>query len=441
MYGIALVSSFAIGLGIAISNGAYSLPAALCIAAALILLGVPWLRAVRGKRTPPGSDLRATLLAAAVLAIGMAWIGMNDERLVLYAVRPWYIALAALGGLGTLVASYVPAIVRGTRENPLFCDARFAVALLLVLVGGFDAIHASPAPKVDVWELEQQGADVLARGDNPYTHVAVKNSAPTKEALPDVPYVYTPVQLYVTVPAKRLAGDVRYAMLVAIVIAGAAMRFVASRTMPNAPAFARDAPALFYFLSPKLFFVIEQAWTEPVSVMFAALVLAAFVAKRPLATAVLLGLLFATKQTMIWIVPTAWLLLSLRPWQAATAFGVAGATALPFAGNFHALKYALLDFQNLLPPRRDGLTLGTMLDDLFGFGLPGVLGFVFAAVACGVSAWRLKGRPGAFVPAAAFTLLTFFFFNKWAFANYYFLTMGLAALAASLPEKALEPTC
>ena len=217
-------------------------------------------------------------------------------------------------------------------------------------------------------------------------------------------------------------------------IAGAAMRFVASRTLPDAPAFARDAPALFYFLSPKLFFVLEQAWTEPVSVMLAALVIAAWVAKKPLATAILLGLLFATKQTMIWIVPTAWLLLSLRPWQAATAFGVAGATALPFLGNLHALKYALLDFQNLLPPRKDGLTLSTTLDDLFGFGLPGVLGFLFAAATCGVSAWKLKGRAKAFVPTAAFTLLVFFFFNKWAFANYYFLTMGLAALAATMPE-------
>ncbi|MEO8800129.1 MAG: hypothetical protein ABI551_19705, partial [Polyangiaceae bacterium] len=61
MYGIALVSSFAIGLGIAISNGAYALPAALCIIAALVMLGSPWLRAVRGKKAPPGSDLRATL--------------------------------------------------------------------------------------------------------------------------------------------------------------------------------------------------------------------------------------------------------------------------------------------------------------------------------------------------------------------------------------------
>ncbi|MEO8796313.1 MAG: hypothetical protein ABI551_00380, partial [Polyangiaceae bacterium] len=165
------------------------------------------------------------------------------------------------------------------------------------------------------------------------------------------------------------------------------------------------------------------------------------VAKRPLTTAILLGLLFATKQTMIWIVPTAWLLLSLRPWQAATSFGVAGATTLPFVGDLHALKYALLDFQSLLPARRDGLTMSTMLDDLFGFGLPGVLGFVFAAVVCGVSAWRLRGRAGAFVPTAAFTLLTFFFFNKWAFANYYFLTMGLAALAATLPllEPKAEP--
>ncbi|MEO8876840.1 MAG: hypothetical protein ABI461_14700, partial [Polyangiaceae bacterium] len=240
----------------------------------------------------------------------------------------------------------------------------------------------------------------------------------------------------VTLPAKKAFGDVRYAMLAAVMIAGCALRFLARKATAgtNAPSFAEDAPAFFYFLTPKLFFVIEQAWTEPISVMFACLAVAAHVGKKPISAAILFGLLFATKQTMIWVVPIAWFVVALRPWQIATAFGTAGATALPFLiSNFHAMKYALFDFQNLLPPRKDGLTLHTAVADIFGLELPGALGFLFAATACGISAWRLRGRLADFAPAAAFTLLVFFFFNKWAFANYYFLTLGIATLSAAVP--------
>ncbi len=435
-YAAALSASFAIGLGIAISNGAYSVPAAACIAFALAVLGPRWAARVRGKERATGDlDLRALLLFAACGAFVLAWIAINDERLVLCATRRWRYAETSLIALATVVTTYVPAILRGTVEMKSFRDARFILILACVLIGGVDTIRSSPHPDVDVWVLEQQGADILARGENPYTRVSVQNTAPGHVG-PNVPYVYTPLQLFVTLPAKKLAGDVRYAMVLAVLIAGCAMRFLARRTLEHAPSFAEDAPALFYFLTPKLFFVIEQAWTEPISVMFAALAIAAHVRKKPLLAAILFGLLFATKQTMIWVVPIAWFVVGLRPWQAATAFATTGATALPFMlSNFHAMKYALFDFQNLLPPRKDGLTLHTAVADIFGIELPGALGFLLAALACAISARRLRGQRGEFAPAAAFTLLVFFFFNKWAFANYYFLTMGLASLAAAVPDK------
>jgi hypothetical protein len=431
----ALSASFAIGLGIAISNGAYSIPAAICIAIALTVLGVRWLSRVRGVEAQPSErDFRATLLFAACGAFTLAWVGINDERLVLNATRPWRITETSLVALASVLTTYVTAILRGTAEAKWFRDARFVLILTCVLAGGIDAIRSSPHPDVDVWVLEQQGADILARGENPYTHVSVQNTAPGHVG-PNVPYVYTPLQLFVTLPAKKIAGDVRYAMLLSVLVAGCAMRLLARRTLGGTSSFAEDAPALFYFLTPKLFFVIEQAWTEPISVMFASLAVLAHVRKKPVLTAIAFGLLFATKQTMIWVVPIAWFVVGLRPWQAATAFATAGATALPFVSNLRAMKYALFDFQNLLPPRKDGLTLHTAVADIFGFELPGALGFLLAAAACAISARRLRGKLGELAPAAAFTLLVFFFFNKWAFANYYFLTMGIASLAAAVPDE------
>ena len=437
-----LAASMCVGIGVEISNGHYSLPALLAVGLALGLVGSHWIRRMRRPTLEDDaeSDPRALMLLVAAGIIAMLWIAMNDERLVLYAVRPWRVTIAALCGMGIVVASYVPAIVRGTAEDRAFRHVRFGLLLACVLAGGIDAIRASPVPAVDVWVVEMEGADALLHGKNPFEVVSVQSTAPN-HAGPNSPYVYTPLQLFVTTPAKAIAGDVRYAMLAAILVAGCAMRFAARRGSPEGPSFAEDAPALCYFATPKLFFILEQAWTEPVSVMFASLVVAAWVAKRPVITSVLLGLAFATKQTMIWMIPIACTALSMAPAHVALALGVAAATAAPFAiADFHALKYAQLDYLNLLPPRDDGLTLRTAMIDMFGVVLPGVIGFGLAALASGLSAWRFRARPSDFLPAAVFSLLVFFFFNKYAFANYYFLTIGLAALAAAVPRAEARPT-
>jgi len=59
---------------------------------------------------------------------------------------------------------------------------------------------------------------------------------------------------------------------------------------------------------------------------------------------------------------------------------------------------------------------------------------VLAAIASALSAWRFRGRASELLPSTVFALLLFFFFNKYAFANYYFLTIGLSALVAAVPD-------
>ncbi len=431
-----LAASMCIGVAVEISDGHYSLPALLAVAIALALVAVHWARRMlRPTEEDAAGDSRAPMLLVAAGVIAMLWLAMNDERLVLYAVRPWRLTIVALCTMGIAVASYVPAILRGTAENQDFRHVRFAVILACVFAGGVDTIRASPIPAVDVWVVEMDGADALMHGKNPFAVVSVKSTAPN-HAGPNSPYVYTPLQLFITTPAKAIAGDIRYAMLVAILVAGCAMRFATRRVWEDGPSFAEDAPALCYFATPKLFFILEQAWTEPVSVMFVSLVVAAHAAKRPLATSILLGLAFATKQSMIWMIPIACTALSLSLAQIAVAFGVAAATIAPFAfADFHALKFAQLDYLKLLPPRDDGLTLRTAMLDLFDIEIPGAIGFGLAAIASAASAWRFRGRASELLPCTVFALLVFFFFNKYAFANYYFLTIGLSALVATLPDS------
>lgn len=83
--------------------------------------------------------------------------------------------------------------------------------------------------------------------------------------------------------------------------------------------------------------------------------------------------------------------------------------------------------------------------------VPGGLGFVLAASVAGASMWWMKPSVSRLTVSLAATYTVFFAFNKWAFANYYFLMAGLSALAAAsachvagtgirLPESDTEPS-
>jgi len=204
---------------------------------------------------------------------------------------------------------------------------------------------------------------------------------------------------------------------------------VAPRPLPS---LYEDAPALFIWLSPKLFFILEQAWVDPLQIMLISLTVAAHVSKRPILAAVLMGLTLTAKQTMFWMVGLGGLMLgfSLRQWLITVAIGTA--SVLPFAlWDFGALKHAIFDFFSELPPRRDALTLTNWVSFNFAVDLSPRWAFLVAAGVVGLSVWKLRGSIARFGVAVVLTYSVFFVINKWAFANYYFLLMALAALAAA----------
>jgi hypothetical protein len=116
---------------------------------------------------------------------------------------------------------------------------------------------------------------------------------------------------------------------------------------------------------------------------------------------------------------------------------------LPFVvWDFVALKHANFDFMSGLPPRRDALCFTNAVWKATGAAFPAATAFVLAAAVCAVACVRaLPGRtrrlgasparpPVDFARALVLTYFVFFFFNRWAFANYYFLLTGLAALGS-----------
>jgi len=433
--------SFALGLSIIFSRGAFSEPAMWCVFVALLILVLALQHVLR---TPVRHVTASVYLCAVVWValLSLLIVALSDRALIIYPVKPWALGYTALGAWIVLLAGYLPFMVLGLKERPLVRHARFTLVAAVLLLGGYDTLKTSPTPWIDVWTVQQAGAGAFLQGKNPYQVVFMRDTGPRQAN--DVPYVYPPTQIYLTAPSFALGGDVRWTMLAALMGTGVLFRFLAQRSGLALPGLLEDAPALFLWFSPKLFFILEQSWVDPVQLFLITAALSAHVARRKLLTAVLFGVVASAKQTMFWSVPLVAVLLRFDRRQLLVAAGVAVAAVLPFAlWDFRALKYANLDFLNALPVRPEALTLTTYVRNHFQVEIPTAVGFLSAAAVVALSLWRLPRGAGAFAFAVLATYFLFFVVNKWAFANYYFLLTGLSGLAAaasghlaSQPEEA-----
>lgn len=371
-------------------------------------------------------------------ALGMAFFASNDIESIIYPVKGWEAGRAAQAVTIIAVLSYLP-FLGGRREPSPLKWVRLAALAGALAVGGAATYDSSPRPHIDVWTVQQAGAQALAEGSNPYTSVAMRDTGP--RTAQDVPYVYPPTQVLLTMPAWWLAREVRFTMLAALLLLGACLRFITGRAGRALPSVVLDGPTLFVWCSPKLYFILEQAWIDPVQMGLVSLLFALAVFRRgSWVTAVALGLVLSAKQTMFWLVgQVAWILrLPFRRW--ALAGVTAGAIVLPFVlWNFAALKHANFDFVNALPHRPDALTFNNWGFRKFGHLVPGSFGFGLALIVSAFAAWKLRGSAARASVAAATTYTWFFVFNKWCFANYFFTLLSLAAIAAACSFHSEEP--
>lgn len=115
---------------------------------------------------------------------------------------------------------------------------------------------------------------------------------------------YPPLSIYLSSLGFLLGGDIRYSHLAAIVFAAALMIFL----RPNKETLL--AASIFLF-TPRVFFVLEQSWTEPLIVVSFVIVIWS-VLNCPKWTPFALGLLLASKQYMIFMVPFIFLLVPVE---------------------------------------------------------------------------------------------------------------------------------
>ena len=315
---------------------------------------------------------------------------------------------------------------------------RFPALLVLFVVIGCWVVRHSPRPYIDVFYFHEGAFQAIRAGHDPWAITIPNiygNSAFYGPGLIEngrvlVGHPYPLLSLAITFASDALTGDYRYGLVVAI--AGAAALLAYAR-----PGRIAELAATLFLFMPRVFFVIEQGWTDTLAVFFLALcVFCAFRFRRGLPVA--LGLLFAVKQYLLAAAPLALFLLD-RPWKLRDVLRLAvpsGAIALvllgvPWLVSGRAYYHSVIEFQILQPFRPDAISF-LALAARHGLHVWQGISFVLLLVALGVCVWRARPERGTFALATGFAFLVFFATSKQAFVNYYAFVIGAIACGLSV---------
>jgi hypothetical protein len=321
----------------------------------------------------------------------------------------------------------------------------FAGLLLLVAILGAWTFLNRPNPHIDVYVFQTDSSAALADGRDPYTLTFPNVFAPdTSLYAPGIVqngrlqfgYPYLPETLFAVMPATFLHLDVRYAQLAAVL--GCAILIAGSNRSTLG-----FAAAILFLTTPRLFFVLEKSWTEPILLLTLAATIASSV-RWPRILPIALGLFLASKQ----YVPFAAVLffVGARPLRNTIALLIkAGAVALivtlPMVlWDFQAFWRSAVILQFRQPFRNDALSyLAWMGESFWSKGAVVLIPFLALFASIALVLWRRRSI--GFAAAVAFCFLLFFAFNKQAFANYYFFVVGamacaIAELGSDIPAMA-----
>jgi hypothetical protein len=431
------LAAFLIGFAVQLNFGQLDPGAILLVTLALPL-------AVVGVARPDWRLIRARNVRFALGAVLMAQIGMlvvwppgagpavQDAATLL----PFRVGVAAAGALALIELSDRRALAR----------LRMPALLGFWLVAAAWVVVNEPRPPSDVWWFQQLGGQALLDGVNPYAIEMPNIYAPdTSLYAPgtahgtqlDFGLLYPPMSLFLGLPGFVLYGDVRFAHLAVVVVAAGLMA-----TMRAGP-IARGAALLFLF-TPRGFFVVEQGWTDPQTVLGVTLV--AWLAIRQVGLVPpALGLAMAVKQHLALLLPLALLLARPMTWGAArrlalVAIVTAAVVTLPLAlWDAPGFWHSVVEMQFIQPFRTDALSYlaWLQLDD----PRLAVIGFA-TLIPTGLFVWwRAARTPAGFAASVALVYLFFIAFNKQAFANYYYFVIGVmcCAIAATWPSGGLGP--
>ncbi|MDQ1604028.1 MAG: hypothetical protein QOE01_1873 [Actinomycetota bacterium] len=289
-----------------------------------------------------------------------------------------------------------------------------ALAICSAVVLALAVLKLDQHPHIDVWIFLTQAVDVTDHFHNMYTHSWVGSPGFNHS------YPYLPMTEIPLIPAKLVLGDVRFAMVAALVAAGVLM----VRGVRRHEAYGA---VLLFAITPGLLALVEQSWTEPL--LFVWLVAALFCVDRGrlVAAVVFLALALATKQHVVVLVPifAVWQPFGWR--RTLAAVGGAVLLCLPWAlADLSAFHYGTVTRLVGMPPRLDAPELFTAAADA-GWTPPRVLTILVILVGAAAATWRARQFTGAGAIAlcCAFALYVVNLVNQQAFYNQWWLVGSL----------------
>ena len=282
--------------------------------------------------------------------------------------------------------------------------------------------------------MGQQSSEHLLQGKNPYaTPVRVDPEGRTDRRSTLDGYAYPPGALAVQTLAYAATGDVRYGSVLAEAVVAFALWLLARRRWREATA---ELIALLFLYFPRGLFVLEQAWTDTVVLMFFALFLLLRESGKYSAGAAVFGLMVSVKQYMG--LALAHFAVLERRWRSvAISLGVLFLVAAPFAvsDGQSFLRNGIL-FVAQRPIDDLSLTTSALLARSFGFALPAwwsVLIGVFLTIVTLLLQRQMNPLLG-FNYSLAITYFGMFLFGSAAFCNWYYLVAGFVLFTLVMSE-------
>jgi hypothetical protein len=411
-----------IGIGDAMTRGAFSWPALLFVVAGSVILVMAVLM-----RSLPSMHPSAFSTVIVITALFVPFYLLAPGALRVLAVTN---VLSTFVALVIMVSGVVMTVEQ--RHNRW----RFMAIAGLASAAALSTIVVSPSPHNDVWFMYEAASHALLHGHNFYlTHWTSGLAGDVSNQ-----FTYLPMSVVLLAPFHLLFGDVRYGLVAATLLASwCAYKLAGPRS--------GWLCAAFILLIPKSTFGIAMSWNDPLLLAgIGGMVLA--VRRRRLGWAmVALIVVLSSKQY-------AWLFLPLAAmwedfgWRRALASGAAAiAVCLPWALTAPRAFWQGVVLYNLdMPARFDSLSLYSAA--VHRGVVPGYVLIVGLTLVGLAAALLLLPRTAyGFLAGCAVVMATYNLANKQSFFNQWELVAGLIVLSmaaalgamdeASLPGRAL----
>ncbi len=304
----------------------------------------------------------------------------------------------------------------------------FYLMIFLSLILRIFMVWSSPDPYIDVYDYLKKGALGFVSGQNPYSMVYMKMY---KDVIPDF-YSYLPGMIFLTLPFVLFFNDPRFAVIAAELLIAFIIYRICRKNND------RYIFPLLLLNNPISLYMVEQSYTEPIILFLLVLFAWSYFSNKRFAAFLSFGIALASKQYVVFLLP---LIMRLKMDFKKILFIIFGAilTASVFIVPFYI--WSPSDFwhdavllQLNFSPRYEGLTFFSFLNQ-FGVTYNSLVGNILIASGLIFVYTRRKITISQFFYLSSYTFLIIFFFNKWAFINYYYLISQLLLVGAILENN------